>query len=100
VDPEVQNFAQVMAILVPSIVVLIASGVIGHRFVIRTERGAAPRPSKIDDERFTRLEQAVEAVAIEVERISEGQRFVTRVLAERNCVLEPLRGAERVITPH
>jgi hypothetical protein len=100
VDPEVQNFAQVMAILVPSIVVLIASGVIGHRYVVRTERGSAPRPSKIDDERFTRLEQAVEAVAIEVERISEGQRFVTRVLAERNGALEPLRGAERAITPH
>lgn len=33
-------------------------------------------------ERFTRLEQTVESVAIEVERISEGQRFVTTILAE------------------
>jgi hypothetical protein len=30
-----------------------------------------------------RLEQAIEAVAIEVERISEGQRFTTKLLAER-----------------
>jgi hypothetical protein len=29
------------------------------------------------------LERAVEAIAIEVERISEGQRFVTKLLAER-----------------
>jgi hypothetical protein len=30
-----------------------------------------------------RLEQAIEAVAIEVERISEGQRYTTKLLAER-----------------
>jgi hypothetical protein len=33
--------------------------------------------------RLDRLEQAVDAIAIEVERISEGQRFVTKVLSER-----------------
>ena len=32
-------------------------------------------------QRLERLEQAVESVAIEVERISEGQRFVTKLLA-------------------
>ncbi len=33
--------------------------------------------------RFDRLEQAVDAIAIEIERISEGQRFMTKVMAER-----------------
>lgn len=32
-------------------------------------------------QRLERLEQSVEAVAIEIERISEGQRFVTRLLS-------------------
>lgn len=32
---------------------------------------------------MARLEQAVESIALEVERISEGQRFTTRLLAER-----------------
>jgi len=36
------------------------------------------------DERLSRIENAIEAMSIEVERISEGQRFVTRLLAERN----------------
>ena len=31
------------------------------------------------------MEQAVDAVAIEVERISEGQRFVTQILAKREA---------------
>ncbi len=33
--------------------------------------------------RLDRLEQAVDAIAIEIERVAEGQRFVTKVLAER-----------------
>lgn len=33
-------------------------------------------------ERLSRMEQAVEATAVEVERIGEGQRFLTRLLSE------------------
>jgi hypothetical protein len=32
--------------------------------------------------RLERIERAVEAVAVEVERISEGQRFTTKLLSE------------------
>ena len=34
------------------------------------------------DQRLERLEQGVDAIAIEIERITEGQRFVTRLLSE------------------
>jgi hypothetical protein len=37
----------------------------------------------VDDDRLQRLEQAVDAIAIEVERISEGQRFLTRLQTTR-----------------
>jgi len=33
-------------------------------------------------QRMERLEQAVDAIAIEIERVSEGQRYVTRLLTE------------------
>ncbi|HJR62938.1 MAG TPA: hypothetical protein VJ803_04505 [Gemmatimonadaceae bacterium] len=39
--------------------------------------------SSVTDERLARIEQAVDAIAIEIERISEGQRFTTKLLAER-----------------
>jgi hypothetical protein len=42
----------------------------------------APKADEIAP-RLDRLEHAVDAIAIEVERISEGQRFVTKILAER-----------------
>lgn len=35
------------------------------------------------DRRLERIEQAIDAMAVEVERISEGQRFVTKLLAEQ-----------------
>jgi hypothetical protein len=46
------------------------------------EVNAAPPSSELTD-RFRNLEQSIDAVAIEVERIGEGQRFMTRLLAER-----------------
>ena len=35
------------------------------------------------DQRLERVEQAVESIAVEVERISEGQRYVTKLLSDR-----------------
>lgn len=43
---------------------------------------AVPRPSLESTQRLERVEQAVDSIAVEVERISEGQRFVTRILTE------------------
>ena len=34
--------------------------------------------------RLERMEQSIDAMAIEMERISEGQRFVTKLLADRS----------------
>lgn len=36
--------------------------------------------------RLERIEQAVEAIAVEVERVSEGQRFVTKLMSEAKAV--------------
>jgi hypothetical protein len=50
------------------------------REVARLENGSAPSTSEA---RLARIEQAVEAIALEVERISEGQRFTTKLLSEQ-----------------
>ena len=57
--------------------------------VKRWEKEAeAPRTPSDVAGRLERIEQAIEAVAVEVERISEGQRFTTKLLADK---AEPLR---------
>jgi hypothetical protein len=48
----------------------------------RGSRHAPPAQSPESGQRMERLEQAVDAIAIEIERVSEGQRFVTRLLTE------------------
>ena len=52
------------------------SRALGRRF---ERRGATPMLESGVTEQLQRIEQAVEAVAIEVERISESQRFLTKL---------------------
>jgi hypothetical protein len=40
--------------------------------------------------RLERMEQAIDAIAVEVERIAEGQRFTTRLLSERASAGQPI----------
>jgi hypothetical protein len=57
--------------------------------------------SSISDERMARLEVAVESIALEVERISEGQRFTTKLLNEAARASTPRVGAPmKQNTPH
>ena len=52
------------------------------------------------------LRAALDTVAVEMERLGEGQRYLTRVLAERSSpqgAVPPARAAQtpaRVVTPH
>lgn len=46
---------------------------------------------------LTHLEQSIDAVAIEVERIGEGQRFMTRFFAENGTPWAPGEGAAEPI---
>jgi hypothetical protein len=52
-------------------------------FLKRSNRAAAP-PAIFNEtaQRLERVEAAVETIALEIERISEGQRFVTKLLSE------------------
>ena len=61
----------------------------------------AHRDSAALTDDVTHLVQAVDAIAIEVERISEAQRFTALTLAERSSGAGGAkRIGERVITPH
>lgn len=53
-------------------------------YIRRQERVQTLPPGEAArDERLARIESAIETMAVEIERISEGQRFVTKLLAER-----------------
>jgi hypothetical protein len=77
---------------------LLISLVVG--WISRRKRNALPTDGlqRIEG-RLAEMQQSLDAVAVEVERISEGQRFTSKLLAERgtaqpaelNGVPEPVR---------
>lgn len=77
------------AILIPIIFVssipIVAIGYpLARAYAKRLDRqGLAPAVPLEVAQRLERMEQAIDSIAVEVERISEGQRFTTRLLAER-----------------
>jgi hypothetical protein len=62
------------------------------------KRGSVPRVGmdQATSQRLERMEQAMDAIAIEVERVSEGQRFITRLFSEGKAGL-PLGAGERAM---
>ena len=78
-------------ILIPIIVVssipIIAIGIpLARAFASRIERKAVS--SSVPTEviaRLERMEQSIDAIAIEIERVSEGQRFTTKLLTDRGA---------------
>ncbi len=70
---------------------------LGARRAVRTAQ--LNRVESMPAAQLTPVMQALDAIALEVERISEAQRFTTRVLSERQPVILP-RAEARNITPH
>lgn len=108
-DGGVLVFAQVMTIVLGSF-----AGIIGISLATRvlwrlgSRAGRRPVPASPNRDELERLQHAVDAIAIEVERISEAQRFTVTLLSTRlpppvvNGAGElPSRGAAvRQDTPH
>ena len=83
-DNDVLVFAQVMAVILGTVTSLVTIGLVTRAIWMRGSRNhERVVRSSGDDARLERLEAAVDAIAIEVERISEGQRFATGLLADR-----------------
>lgn len=68
--------------IVATTLILIVALSLRYRAKTRGSGKAAELPAELT-QRMIRMETAIESVAIEVERISEGQRFTTRLLSER-----------------
>ena len=103
--PSGSDAADVLTVVGGTIFMVVAA-VLVLRFASRIWKGPRPaRPALAESaQRLERMEQALDAIAIEVERISEGQRFVTRLLSETSRMPslasgkrepEPVRTPER-----
>lgn len=81
-DPDVWSFAVVMLVICASIGSL-AGIYAGTKWFLAAATRRELGPSRRDDARLEQLQQSVDAIAIEVERIAEAQRFSAKLLAGR-----------------
>ena len=70
--------------------------------VLNRRRPELKSGSTLDEmsQRLARIEQAVDATAVEVERISEAQRFTTKLLVEKGHQPAVEASRAKVVTPH
>jgi hypothetical protein len=86
--------SQVMTLSVLSVLFIFFPLAVGAaRAIWRRSSRPGPPPAVFAEtaQRLERLESSVDAIAIEIERISEGQRFVTKLLSESQPA--PMLGA-------
>ena len=83
-DPAKVMVAVTALVSVAYSVSAIARATVAHkREEVRQTESVPP----LTEARLARIEQAVDAIALEVERISEGQRFTTKLLSDHNQML-------------
>lgn len=85
---------QLLALSIVSVIFVLAPLAIGFaRTLWKRSNRPAPPPPVFNEaaQRLERLEAAVDTIAVEIERISEGQRFVTKLLSEAQPA--PMLGA-------
>jgi hypothetical protein len=86
-------------IIALAVCISITGGLFAQAWAARRPRGTASA-ERLDalEERLARMEQAIDTVSVEVERIGEAHRFTAKLLSDRLASLH--RSPERVITPH
>ena len=76
--PEVVIVPAIFAI--PAVVLIVRMS-FRHKEKMAALTGSTQNNAALEA-RLTRIEEAVETIAVEIERMGEGQRFVTKLLAE------------------
>jgi hypothetical protein len=61
---------------------------LGAQRLTARRRARSGTQSVLGDDRVRHLEHAIDSIAVELERVGEGQRFVTKLLAERGLELD------------
>ena len=73
-----------IAFFISAIVISLGFPIV-RAMIRRWDRQSLQPPTPADTSaRLERIEQAIEAMSIEIERVAEGQRFVTRLMPERS----------------
>jgi multidrug efflux pump subunit AcrA (membrane-fusion protein) len=89
--PQIPEGAVIISVAFFVICAVIAIGFpIARAIARRMDKRSSTAPADSDTRaRLERIEQAVDAIAVEVERVSEGQRFTTKIMSELRSLPQP-----------
>ena len=96
VDPHSITIIAMTAIITGGVVI----GLIVRAWSTRSRSGVPPDRLDAMERQLTRIEEAVNTMAEEVERVGEAHRFTAKLLAERTERPAREQQSGRVITPH
>jgi hypothetical protein len=82
IPPQVEDISIMFFLTIGAIIIFLPLVRAFARRMDRRGGGTAQIPNEVSSQ-LAHLNQAVDAIALEVERISEGQRFTTRLLSEQ-----------------
>jgi hypothetical protein len=113
-DMSGNDIIQIIAVTVMGGISLIVTSHVGRAFQRWMETRSQPRPpldearlvATLDElrDRMAQLQQTVDASAVELERIAEGDRYIAKLVSDRVPASIPASlpapRPERVITPH
>jgi hypothetical protein len=89
IPPQVEDISIMFFLTIGAIIIFLPLVRAFARRMDRRGGGTAQIPSEVSSQ-LAHLNQAVDAIALEVERISEGQRFTTRLLSEQRDARQTL----------
>jgi hypothetical protein len=98
---EEEKTMAVDGVMVPIVLFIVGGATViftpmARAYARRMEKeGSNPQLPRDVTARLERMENAIDSIAIEVERISEGQRFTTKLLAERTGTSPPQSATEQ-----
>lgn len=99
-----KDFSSVSNNMVPIVAIFtifVLAPIAGSISRLLWKRGSLKQVAQNTDhtQRLERMEQAIDSIAIEMERVSEGQRFVTRLMSENRPLGEGQRAAQPLPVP-
>ena len=81
------NAVPIVGIVFGTIMIMVLGTPVIRAIIRAAERRAAPPAVPSDlNARLERIEQTVDSIAIEMERVSEAQRFLTRLQTEQRAI--------------
>jgi hypothetical protein len=89
IPPQVEDISIMFFLTIGAIIIFLPLVRAFARRMDRRGGGTAQIPNEVSSQ-LAQLNQAVDAIALEVERISEGQRFTTRLLSEQRDARQTL----------